>query len=398
MSTTTNSIAALAAVLGACIAAPALAADQDTRPITAELGGRLHWDFAVFDNDTRGVPNDNDSQFRRVWLDVSGRFYGFTYKAEVDLAGLQDASGSEGIVARDVYIARAFDAGTLTVGQFKQYFSLDDRTGSNYGAFLERGMGPSTLAPIYRKAVSWQATLPHGTWAASAYSLESIDNSATRGTAVGGRATWLPLDAGGTLRHLGLSLAHEAYDHPGTRRAAALVLRPRPANDLADNSRLTLARFDAGRDTDVDKWSLEYAEVHGPLSWQGEYSGAVLDDGAQQAQVQAAYGFVSWFVTGESRGYDRKTGRFSRIKAPRHRTGALELALRYDRMWGRQHPDGVADTIDASMRAVTLGANWYFSPHLRVMFDAIDSRNRDHRTGATLDHTLAYTGRFQYDF
>ena len=173
------------------------------------------------------------------------------------------------------------------------------------------------------------------------------------------------------------------------------MLRPRPANDLADNSRLTLARFDAGRDTDVDKWSLEYAEVHGPLSWQGEYSGAVLDDGAQQAKVQAAYGFVSWFVTGESRGYDRKTGRFSRVKAMRHRTGALELALRYDRMWGRQHPDGMADTIDASMRAVALGANWYFQPNLRVMFDVIDSRNRDHRTGTRLDHTLAYTGRVQ---
>lgn len=394
-----TTIRRLAACLSLCLAVPAFAAEgDDDAPVTAALGGRIHWDFATFDNDDRGTPNQDDTQFRRVWLDVSGKFYGLEYKAEVDLAGLQDEPGSAGIVARDVFIAKKFSAGTLTVGQFKQYFSLDDRTGSNYGAFLERGMGASTLAPIYRKAVSWQATLPHGTWAASAYSLESIDNSATKGAAVGGRATWLPLDAGTTLRHVGLSLAHEAYDHPGTRDAAALVLRPRPANDLAENSRLTLARFDAGRDTDVDKWSLEYAEVHGPVSWQGEYSGAVLDDGAQRADIQAAYGLVSWFVTGESRGYDRKTGRFSRIKGLRNKAGAFELALRYDRMWGQQRPDGLPDTIDASMEAVTLGANWYLKPNLRLMFDLIDSRNRDHRTATTLDHTRALTGRFQYDF
>lgn len=388
-----------AACLSLSLSAPAFAADDDDAdPVTIALGGRVHWDVAAFDNDHRGTDNANDTQFRRIWLDVSGRFYGFTYKAEVDLAGLQDEPGSAGIVARDVFIARKFSAGTLTLGQFKQYFSLDDRTGSNYGAFLERGMGPSALAPTYRKGVSWQATLPHGTWAASAYSLESIDNSATKGKALGGRATWLPLDQGDALRHLGLSLAHEDYDHPGVDGAAVLSIRPRPANDLAENSRLTLARFDTGRDTDVDKWSLEYAEVRGPWSWQGEYTGGVFSDGAQRATVQSAYGFVSWFVTGESRGYDRKTGRFSRIKGVNHTAGALELALRFDRMQGNQHPDGSADTIDASMQAWTLGANWYLKPNLRLMFDLIDSRNRNHLTATTLDQTRAVTGRFQYDF
>lgn len=377
---------------------PATALADEHGPVTIALGGRVHWDFAAFHNDDRGQDNPNDTQFRRVWLDVSGKFYGFDYKAEVDLAGLQDEPGSAGIVARDVFIARKFAAGTLTVGQFKQYFSLDDRTGSNYGTFLERATGPSTLAPIYRKGISWQAVLPHGTWAASAYSLESIDNSATKGKALGGRATWLALDQGNRLRHLGLSLAHEAYDHPGAGDAAVLSIRPRPDNDLAENSRITLARFDAGRDTDVDKWALEYAEVHGPWSWQGEYSGGTFSDGASRATVTSAYGFVSWFVTGESRGYDRKTGRFSRIKGVNHKTGAVELALRYDRMDGEQHPDRGANTIDASMRAWTLGANWYFKPNLRVMLELIDSRNRDHLTASTLDHATAVTGRFQYDF
>ncbi|MCW0414899.1 hypothetical protein NB689_000653 [Xanthomonas sacchari] len=148
----------------------------------------------------------------------------------------------------------------------------------------------------------------------------------------------------------------------------------------------------------MDKWSLEYAQVRGPLSWQGEFSGGLFDDGAQRADVMAAYGFVSWFATGESRRYDSKTGRFTRIRQVNHNYGAFELALRYDRMWGAQHRDGQPDLLDASTASWTLAGNWYLKPNLRLMLNLIDSRNRDHLAGVTLDHTRAITGRFQYDF
>ena len=100
-----------------------------------------------------------------------------------------------------------------------------------------------------------------------------------------------------------------------------LRIRPRPTGHLSDNSRLTLVDFSAYRDTDVNKWSLEYAQVRGPLSWQGEFSGATFDDGAQRGDVMAAYGMLSWFVTGESRAYDRKTGSFARVRTSATRLG-----------------------------------------------------------------------------
>ncbi|PPU77664.1 MULTISPECIES: OprO/OprP family phosphate-selective porin [Xanthomonas] len=397
MSNDTLRLRAFTVCAALCLAPAAHAAD-DEGPVTAELGGRLHWDFTVFDNDERGAPERNDTQVRRAWLDVAGKFYGFNYKAEAEFAGLQYEPGSRGILARDVYLAKKFAAGTLTVGQFKQYFSLDDRTGSNYGPFLERGYAATTLAPIYRKAISWQANRPDATWSTALYSLESIDNSATKGGALGTRLTFAPEMGQARLRHLGVSLAHERYARPGSAGTAPLLIRPRPENDLANNSRITLARFADGRDTDFDKWSLEYAEVLGPWSWQSEFSGGLLDDGSQHAKVLASYGLVSWFVTGESRGYDRKTGRFSRIATPNHRRGAFELALRYDYMRGDQHMDGQPNFIDASTQSWTLGGNWYFKPNLRVMLNVIDSRNRDRTMDAVVDHTLAVTGRFQYDF
>lgn len=59
---------------------------------------------------------------------------------------------------------------------------------------------------------------------------------------------------------------------------------------------------------------------------------------------------------------------------------------------------GQPNFIDASTQSWTLGGNWYFKPNLRVMLNVIDSRNRDRMVDAVVDHTLAVTGRFQYDF
>ncbi len=376
------------------LAAPAWAADasDDDRPVTASLGGRLHLDFADFHNDQRGTPNKDDTEIRRAWLDVSGKFFVVDYKLEADFSG-------DRVEAKDVFVSRSFgDAGKLTVGQFKQFFSLDDRTSSNYGTFLERGNAGTTLAPLYRLGASWQAARGDMTWAASAYSLESIDAWQVKGRAAGGRATWAPGATAGDVLHLGLSLAHERYDNPGANGVPALRIRPRPAGHLSDNSRLTLVDFSAGRDTDVNKWSLEYAQVNGPLSWQGEFSGAAFDDGSQRGKVLAGYGLVSWFVTGESRVYDRKTGRFGRVKDFQHRAGAFELALRYDQMRGDQHLIGQPDLRDGQTEAWTLGGNWYMRPNLRFMLNVIESRNRDRLADATVDRTRAVTGRLQYDF
>src|SRR5690606_8590182 len=114
--------------------------------------------------------------------------------------------------------------------------------------------------------------------------------------------------------------------------------------------------------------------------------------------VMAGYGMVSWFVTGESRSYDRKTGRFARIKDIRHKAGAFELALRYDQMRGAQHLDGLPDLRRGSTAAWTLGANWYLRDNLRFMLNVIESRNRDRLAAVTVDRTRAVTGRLQFDF
>ncbi len=138
--------------------------------------------------------------------------------------------------------------------------------------------------------------------------------------------------------------------------------------------------------------------MHGPLFWQAEWSGARLRDGLQHGQVRAAYALLSGFVSGQSRRYDAATGRFTRIGAIASKLGAVELAARYDTMWGHQALDDGPALRSGRTEALTLAANWYLRPNLRLMLNLIHSRNRDRLSGATLDRTRALTGRFQYDF
>lgn len=389
---------------GACVAlcllaasSGAAAAENEERPVTAEFGGRIHWDFAEFDNDRRGTANPDDTEVRRLWLDVSGKFYGWGYKIEGDFAGLQDKFDGDNVDAKDVYVTRDFKAGKLTIGQFKQLFTLDDRISSNYGLFMERSMFASSVAPLYRLGASWITAREDYTLGGSVYSLESIDAWQVKGRAFGARGTWAPRHELGDTVHLGLSLAREYYDHPGRDGANGLRIAPRPAGHLSDNSRATLVNFNRGLDTDVDKYSLEFGLARGPVYVQSELSGADFDDGSQRGQIRSAYATLGWFITGENMPYDSKTGRFARVK-PNRPNGAWVLAARYDTIRGKQHLNGAADFSDVSMEQTSVGVNWHLRSNLRFMLDWIESRNRDRLADTTLDRTRAITGRFQYDF
>jgi len=361
------------------------------RPVTFKLAGRVHWDIARFDDDARGPENPDASDLRAAWIDASGKFFGTDYKFEADVSG-------DEVVAKDAYLARRFSGGVLTVGQFKQYVTLDDRISSNHTVFIERSFLAQALAPTYRLGAGWLTSRDGYTLAASAYSLESIDAWQIKGRALAVRGTYAPRREAGDVLHLGFSAAHEAYDRPGADGAPALRLRSRPVGLYGDASRTTLVDFSGGNDVDVDKYALELAGVRGAWSYQGEFGGARYDDGgAGDARLTTGYAQVAWLVTGEVRPYDGKVGRFGRIQ-PKGRAGAWELALRYDWMRGRQSARGATAARDAEVGAWTAGVNWYPRPHLRLMLDWVDSRSRNRINDRTLDRTGALLARAQFDF
>jgi len=115
----------------------------------------------------------------------------------------------------------------------------------------------------------------------------------------------------------------------------------------------------------------EAAWVNGPFSLQGEYMhSSVRENNGQVPEFNGFYTSVSWFLTGESRPYDRSEGKFGRV-IPKHnlgfsrgRWGAWELAGRYSFV----NLDS-ADIHGGRLSMVMAEVNWYLHSHLKWRFN-----------------------------
>ena len=115
----------------------------------------------------------------------------------------------------------------------------------------------------------------------------------------------------------------------------------------------------------------EAAWVNGPFSVQGEYlHSSVRENDGQVPSFNGCYGAVSWFLTGESRPYDRTEGRFGRVIPRRNFDfghggwGAWEIAARYS------YVDlDTADIHGGRLSMLMAGVNWYLHSHVKWRFD-----------------------------
>jgi phosphate-selective porin OprO/OprP len=107
--------------------------------------------------------------------------------------------------------------------------------------------------------------------------------------------------------------------------------------------------------------------VYGPWSAQGEYIQTnVTGKGYNNAVLDGYYGYVTYFLTGESRNYKSKTAAWDRIKPNRNfdmkgGLGAWELIGGYDYM---NLTSGGA--LGGTASTVKGGINWFPHSHLRV--------------------------------
>ncbi len=132
-------------------------------------------------------------------------------------------------------------------------------------------------------------------------------------------------------------------------------------------------------------YDLQAAWVNGPLSFQGEWIATTIQQ--KEAGVVFLHGFyayVSYFVTGEHRGYDRREGAFGPVNVLRplirkghsgaSGCGAVELAARIS-VANFSSPNLPQETppVGAPTGTVlyegTLGLNWYLNKITRLMFN-----------------------------
>lgn len=362
------------------------------------IGGRIHndWIFGTQDEDYQDAfgAYEDGVIFRRARLYVQGRLYEhFFFKAQYDFAG-GDAD------FRDVFLGvDDTPIGTVTVGQFKQPFGLDELTGANYDTFMEQAPA-SVFVPSREVGLMVNGNLladDRMTYAVSVFrdvndfgdSEEPEDGKYN----LAARLTWAPIhdDEGRTLLHVGAGLVWRNPDGHEYR------IRSRP--DVGFGPRLAdTMSFDAD---DVVVANFELATVLGPFSAQGEVFYTEIDGNETCPTFWGFYVQASYFLTGEHRPYKKGNAVFDRVKVNDNfmngegGSGAWELAARYSYL--DLNDDGIEG---GELSTITLGVNWYLNPHTRVMLNYIYADACEFGPKAAADEAQAHIFgvRFQIDF
>ena len=139
----------------------------------------------------------------------------------------------------------------------------------------------------------------------------------------------------------------------------------------------------------LTRFGAEAALVYGPFSAQSEYIQTDVSGHGynNNESMNGYYGYMTYFLTGESRNYKAKTASWDRIK-PNHNFdlkggwGAWELAAGYDYM---SLNSGVINGGRAS--TFKTGINWYPNSHVRVMADYV------HALDISTTNAVTPTGR-----
>lgn len=371
----------------------------------ASLGGRIHFDgYLDIPGHNRSVIGGPDAhgrigsnavgdtgsefQFRRVYVTLLGKLYGFEYHIDYDIA----ASSFQ-----DLWIAHSLiGSDAVYLGQHKIWRSFEELASNNNILFLERNIASAvgvyggvdyTQGGYY--AFNHQAFAPSdNVWlGASGYSLHqqtTATQTNTQGTGYNVRAAYAPIVDKTMWAHVGGSFTSDNLDVGGNVAGGGSTLNAAYAYGGRRGAKITLASYGVvaspalSGNPHADSISGELAGAFGPLYLQGEYVDVKYHQHNVPSNSVDVYSLTAAFMlTGETRPYDRKSATFGGIK-PANSYGAVEVALRYDHgqnnLNGGNHGCADAGVVAALVTKCvvsteTLGINYYVNPAVRFMLN-----------------------------
>ena len=306
------------------------------------------------------------------------------------------------------------------IGNFKEPIGLEHMTSSRFLDFMERNYIQDLIHGPFNNGFSPGAMFFD--WSEDEYSTWQIWGGPNQANLFGyhvGQGQWAgtlrgshllyydELSNGRYMTHLGGSLSVRKPDQGQDNFRVRGDLRDGPPS-LLNTAYLSTGSFLTSFQYIVNA---EYLTVWGPWTFQGEYMGTWLEDtsynilnnvtpagapvtpnipAAQQALYQAfllgqgggnvffqaAYFECLYFLTGESRGYDRRMGICDRIVPinnffwTRNRDGgscgwgAWQVGARYN------FADLNSGLINGGiLNSLTLGVNWFLNPNLKFQFN-----------------------------
>lgn len=335
---------------------------------TFSTEGLLQGDFNRYQPDRRsldahpgrgGSRSDHDLRRAEFYLKAEGP------------AGLDAALGYDPHSERwlDAYGRLRFgadDAQFVQVGQFKQPNSLEELSSTRHNDFIAKAAVTNTFGVARRAGLAWG--LDTGDWSVTASVFDrDITSGQAEGRGHGLRGTWAPLNSDTHTLHLGASWIHA--DLPGGEAR----LRARPNADLTDTRLIDTGLMADARHQDT--LGLEGLWLRGPLKLQGEWYHARI---ARQtrADFSADGGYVSalWNLTGQDWSY--RAGVPRTPSAGDAHAGLWQLGLRLDHLdlddHARLDPQGgIVGVAGGRMTAWTVGVNWTWRDHLKLMLNYV---------------------------
>lgn len=377
-----------------------------------KLGGRIHFDtYGVAEDDSAafgssGLTDQGGTAFRRTYLTLSGKAYGWKYKFENDFA----AGASPGSY-KEMWIGTDVPGGELLLGQFKPFRGMEEMASSNEITLIERPV--TTASGIYAGRQYLMGLGYKGVAADSLgyqlalMSLAPAGTGPTEGIHYGGRLYYLPISG----LHLGFSASVDDEGPSSSSAAPAFAYSGRrgPVINFGNAGAAPAPSLDGASQTTL---AAELAGAWGPVTLQAELARAALDnthlDGAPaDSMVLAYYVQASWFITGERAPYRLERGAFGKPK-PEGATGAWELAARYETIENVDDDaavaicaitTGAAGTFASGSECVatvtTAGLNWYVNPNVRFMLNYYRGQGSN---GVSRDEPEAVTLRAQLAF
>ncbi|GJD96227.1 OprO/OprP family phosphate-selective porin [Methylobacterium iners] len=337
--------------------------------VKLRIGGRLQLDPAFGATNPRIADAfGSNIEVRRAWIESyltinDAVELAFQYDLNTDRTPIQDAAigyrGIKGLV--------------VTLGNFKEPFSLQQLISDNNTTFVERAL-PDALVPARNTGLAVAAygerwTLTGGVFGGNINT--GVELGGIAGTV---RATYAPILSETEVLHLGTAGSFRSYDQSDR----SLSFSSKPEAFVFQTSLINTGSIrNAG---DLARFGIEAAYQNGPFRLQGEYIRA--EAGRQGLLPGASFegGYVegAWVFNGKGRPYQLKTNYGADLaifkgvqvgeeqRVSRGGTGVFELAGRFSFLDLKD--GGINGGVE---RNWTAGVNWYPDKNIRLMANYI---------------------------
>jgi phosphate-selective porin OprO/OprP len=301
--------------------------------------------------------------------------------------------------------------GSIRVGQHPDWFGMEHVESVRFTDFMERAtifdayMGPNNNGytpgiSAFNSTPNKKANLMLGVYKNDAYDSGYSYDLGDHNWTYNVRTTWTPyydeVSNGRYLVHLGFGSEYRTFNTSQSAATGFDNIRLRSRGDLRNpSSVLAPAYADTGNfftqtQTLIDP---EFAIQWGSLLVQAEWTSSFFNGAyttqpgsagsrsvGKNAYTQGGYVEALYFLTGESRVYNRQSGVFVRTIPLQnafytrgtgcHGWGAWQLGARYD--WLDLNTQGGAASLNGgNQQDITLGLNWFLNPNARFMINGV---------------------------